>query len=75
MLEANARKLRDFFLILAIAVFAVGLVDVFMLAFDLSFGTGVMVRMGIKPHSIAQAGSFLVLTSIAFGVIELNRSK
>jgi len=74
MLGSFAGKLRDLFLIAALLCFAIGVIDVFMLAFDLSLGTGLMLRMGFKPHSIAEAAKFMVLASIAFGVIELNRS-
>jgi uncharacterized protein YpmS len=74
MLETYAGKLRDLFLILGLLVFAGGLVDVVMLAFNLSLGTGIMLRMGFAPHSIDAGAVFLILTSIAFGLIELNRS-
>ena len=74
MLETYAGKLRDLFLILGLLVFAAGIIDVIMLAFDLSLRTGLMLRMGFAPHSIDAGAVFLVLTSIAFGLIELNRS-
>ena len=74
MIEAVAGKLRDLFLILALLLFAFGVLDVVMLAFDFSFKTGIMLKMGLKPHSIIEAATFLILTSIAFGVVSLNRS-
>ena len=74
MLERNAKTLRDVFLVLALADFAFGVIDVVMLAFNFSLRTGLMLKMGLHPHSFAEAGIFLVLTSIAFGVIELNHS-
>jgi hypothetical protein len=74
MLDAYAGKLRDLFLILALLVFVAGIVDVLMLAYDFSFGTGIMLKLGMKPHSISGAGVFFALVSIAFGIIELNRS-
>jgi len=74
MLDAVAGKLRDLCLILALLVFVAGVLDVIMLAFDFSLRTGIMRKMGFKPHSIIEAATFLILTSIAFGVVSLNRS-
>ena len=74
MLEKNAKMFRDLFLVLALVVFVVGVIDVIMLAFDLSLRTQIMVTTGIKPHGFAEAATFLALASIGFGVAELNRT-
>lgn len=75
MLEKNAKNLRNWFLILSLLVFAVGVIDVFMLGFDLSLGTGLMTRMGFSPHSFLGGAAFLSLLSIAFGLVQLDQSK
>jgi hypothetical protein len=74
MLEKSAKTFRDIFLVLAIAVFVVGVIDVIMLAFDLSLRTQIMLTTGMKPHSFVEAAGFLALASIAFGMVELGRT-
>ena len=75
MFEKNAKALRDVFLALALLIFVAGVVDVVMLGLDLSFGTGIMRRMGLLPKSFANAAIFCALASIACGVIHLDRSR
>lgn len=74
MMENSAKTFRDLFLVLALAVFVAGVIDVIMLAFDLSLRTRIMVTSGVKPHSLVEAAAFLALASIAFGLVELNGS-
>lgn len=74
MFEKNAKMFRDISLILALGIFLVGVIDVIMLALDLSFRTGIMMTTGAKPHSFVEAASFLALISIAFGLVELSRT-
>ena len=74
MFEKNAKMFRDIFLVLALAIFLVGIVDVIMLALDLSLRTGIMLTTGVKPHSFAEAATFSALISIAFGLVELTRT-
>ncbi len=73
MWRTTARLLRDICLLLALLVFAAGIVDILLLSFDASLGTGLMVRTGLSPESFAQGAMFLVLLSIAFGVVELDK--
>ena len=75
MFDNNARMLRDLFLAVALVIFAVGVLDILLLGFDLSLGTGLMLKMGFRPQSFAEGGIFFALASIAFGIIELSRSK
>ena len=75
MIEQNAKIFRDTCLMLALAIFAFGALDVFLLAFDLSLRTGFMLMMGLHPRSFAQGATILLLASIAFGVIDLGRQK
>jgi hypothetical protein len=46
-----------------------------MLGLDLSFGTGIMRRMGFLPRSFANGAIFCALASIACGVIHLGQPK
>jgi hypothetical protein len=74
MFEKNAKMFRHIFLMFALGIFLVGVIDVVMLAFDLSFRTGIMMTTGVKPHTFVEAATFLALISIAFGLVELSRT-
>lgn len=75
MLEKNAKMFRNGFLTFALLVFAVGVIDVIMLGFDLSFKTGLMTRLGFAPHSFLGAAGLFALFAIAFGIVELEQRK
>ncbi len=74
MFEKNAKMFRDVFLVLALGIFLLGVIDVIMLALDLSLRTGIMMTTGVKPHTFVEAATFLALISIAFGLVELSRT-
>ncbi len=75
MMEKYARTLRDACLLFALTIFIAGVLDIFLLAFDMSLRTGLMLRMGFHPRSFAQGSTILMLASIAFGVIALDRDE
>jgi hypothetical protein len=59
---------------LALIVFLAGLGDVLFLTFDISL-TGTMARTGMQPGSFLRAAELLAVLSVAFGIIELSRSR
>jgi hypothetical protein len=45
-------------------IFALGVFDVLLLGFDMSLRTGLMLKMGMHPHSFINAAIVLLLASV-----------